>query len=146
MPDQRRRFLDWLLEQEGRTCLWASKGPLVFDCSGLVTCGYLAVGQPDWRQTHNTDGLWNDLQPTQSPEPGDLVLYGGTKPKDVEHVMVWWGDGRVFGACGASASVPTLELAKMKGAMVRFRQLCYRSDLRGFRRSPFLPLPVPSSV
>lgn len=143
MDPKRKFFLDWLLKQEGRTCLWAAKGPLLFDCSGLVTCGYLAAGLPDWRQTHNTDALWGQLAPIDEPRAGDLVLYGGQKSWDVEHVMIWWGDGRVFGACGASSHIKTLDEALRKGARVRFRAPNYRADFRGYRRSPFADDVVP---
>ena len=135
--EKRLAFLDWLLLQENHPALWGAKGPFAFDCSGLVTCGYVHVGLKDWRQTHNTDRLWAELEPTSNPIPGDLVLYGGTRPDDVQHVMVWWGDGRVYGACGATSAITTLHDAVRAQARVRFRRLHYRTDLRGYRHSPF---------
>lgn len=134
---QRAAFLDWLVRHAGKPCLWAHKGPDIFDCSGLVTAGLRAIGvrrfDPNFT---NTDKLWAELPETPTPHPGDLVFYGGLKPHDVEHVMVWWGDGRVYGACGATQRILTLQEALATGARVRFRKLRYRKDLRGFRRSP----------
>ncbi len=133
---QRRAFLEWLTRQDGKTALWAAKGPEVFDCSGLVTCGYQASGVAmlDPKFT-NTDKLWNLLPATELPSPGDLALYGGKGP-DVDHVMVWFGDGCVYGACGASSKIQTKDKADEAGARVRMRKLHYRKDFRGFRRSP----------
>lgn len=134
---QRRAFLAWLQKQEGKTSLWAAKGPEVFDCSGLVTCGYQAAGAPmfDPKFT-NTDKLWSVLPSLELPSPGDLVLYGGSGLSDVDHVMAWWGDGFVFGACGATSKILTREAAVAGGHRVRMRALHYRRDFRGFRRSP----------
>lgn len=135
--DRRDEFLEWLFKQSGKPALWAKKGPDVFDCSGLVTRGFVEVGVPglDPNLT-NTDKLWAWLPETDSPQRGDLVFYGGKKPNDVEHVMVWWGDGLVFGACGATSKITKLPEAIRAGARVRVRPLGYRNDFRGFRVSP----------
>jgi hypothetical protein len=52
-------------------------------------------------------------------------------------VMIWHGDGKVFGACGASSKILTIQEALRQRARVRIRPLNYRPDLRGNRRSPF---------
>lgn len=135
---KRLAFLDWLLQQENKTALWAQKGPDLFDCSGLVTRGYVECGVttsfiPNFT---NTDKLWNSLPSTDKPRPGDLVFYGGERPNDVSHVMVWWGDGRVYGACGATPKIDSAKEAVAANAKVRFRKPGYRNDFRGYRRSP----------
>lgn len=136
--EQRLAFLDWLLRQERKTALWAAKGPELFDCSGLVTVGYELVGVKGFPPAlTNTDRLWNALPSMDKPRPGDLVFYGGEHPRDVSHVMVWWGDGRVYGACGATSRIETEKEAVAVGARVRFRKPGYRPDFRGYRRSPF---------
>lgn len=135
---QRRSFLAWLEKQEGKTTLWGAKGKELFDCSGLVTCGYEEVGVTKLPPAvTNTDKLWTGLPYIELPSPGDLVLYGIGKPDDVSHVMVWWGDGTVFGACGATSKITSAEESKAKGHRVRLRKWRYRDDFRGFRRSPF---------
>jgi cell wall-associated NlpC family hydrolase len=134
---QRLAFLSWLERQDGKTSLWAKKGPDLFDCSGLVTVGYEKAGVPMFNPLMtNTDTLWGKLPSIAIPSPGDLVLYGGSALSDVEHVMVWWGDGIVFGACGATSRILNREEAERAGARVRMRALSYRRDFRGFRRSP----------
>lgn len=140
---KRLEFLAWLKAQEGKTSLWAQKGPDYFDCSGLVTRGFVEIGVttefiPNFT---NTDKLWWRLPATDKPKPGDLVFYGGSRADDVEHVMVWWGDGRVYGACGASSKILTVKEAQEKDAKVRFRKPGYRRDFRGYRRSPLDEVP-----
>ncbi len=134
---QRRAFLSWLEKQDGKTSLWGAKGKELFDCSGLVTCGYEAAGNTKFIPAlTNTDKLWNGLPYVELPVPGDLVLYGIGKADDVSHVMVWWGDGTVFGACGATSKITSAEESAEKGHRVRLQKLRYRNDFRGFRRSP----------
>jgi hypothetical protein len=137
VSDERIRLHDWLLEQLGKPYLWAAKGMDAFDCSGLATCGLLAMGCPDWRQTHNSSKLWAVLPPTREPMPMDLSFYG--PPGLVTHVMFVWGDGRVYGACGGGRLTTTLAIAHVVGAKVRFRsRVDYRPDHKGFRRIPLM--------
>lgn len=128
---------DWLVEQEGRYYLWGSKGPDNFDCSGLVTCGLLAMGLPDWRATHSSARLYSVLDDTMEPLPMDLAFYG--PPSGITHVMFVWGDGRVYGACGGNSGTLTLQVAREQKAKVQFRhKVLYRPGFRGFRRIPLL--------
>lgn len=137
LGQQRLDFLSWLRAQEGKTSLWGAKGPDLFDCSGLMTCGFSAAGSPMFSpKMTNTDKLWALLPEIELPSPGDLVFYGGKAVADVEHVMAWWGDGCVFGACGATSRITTVAEAQRAQAHVRMRTLRYRKDFRGFRRSP----------
>lgn len=125
-------FLDAALRLEGQPYLWCGKGPTAFDCSGLATWCLRAAGGPDWRTTHNAQRLWDGLPGVPKPAPGDLVFYG--RLDRVVHVMVWWGDGRVFGACGGDRGTTSLELAAARGARVRFRRSAeYRVDVLGYR-------------
>jgi len=131
---RRQRFLDWCYSQRGRPYIWGAKGPEAYDCSGLVTSGFLAVGGQDWRVTHNSQRLFGLLQDiTDRPaKAGDLVFYG--PPNRVTHVMVLWEDGRVFGATGGGSQTKT----PTKGAEVQFRsKVGYRPDVKGFRAFPF---------
>lgn len=137
MSDTRLVLRDWLLEREGFPYLWGWKGPDAFDCSGFVTCGLLAMGCRDMRQTHNAGRLFAALKSTKEPMPLDLAFYG--PPGSITHVMFFManGDGRVFGACGGNAFTTTVEKAREQGACVRFRpKVDYRPDFRGFRRIP----------
>lgn len=141
---QRSNFLTWLQTQAGKPSLWAEKGPHAFDCSGLVTAGFQAAGVQRFDPKFtNTDKLWNELPETAHPQLGDLVFYGGSKPNDVSHVMVWWGGGRVYGACGATPKILTIQAAIQGNHRVRTRDSKYRPDFRGFRASPLDLEPIP---
>ena len=141
---KRLDFIAWCLEQVGKPYIWGSKGPDSFDCSGYVTDGYFSVGLPDWRQTRSSADLFDLLEDVQilvgetssipKPQPGDLCFWGNP----VNHVMVYWGDGRVLGACGGDHTTTTLEEALKRNAKVRFRSgVNYRAAFRGYRTSPF---------
>lgn len=157
MSAERLRLYEWLMEQEGRPYLYGAKGELyraedghvepAYDCSGLVTCGLLHCGGPDWRQTHNAAHLFAELPEVEEPEdllPMDLAFYGDLNDKlevHINHVMLLWGDGRVYGACGGTSKTLTLVQASLRDAKVQFRpRVNYRiqRDFRGYRR---LPLP-----
>lgn len=133
---RRLAFLDEALRLEGRPYLWCGKGPEAFDCSGLVTWCLWRAGGPDLRATHNTTRLYAELPVVVAPKPGDLAVYGRLRLDGAlgsGHVMLWWGDGRVYGACGGDRSTTSLELAAARGARVRFRRSHrYRVDFLAF--------------
>lgn len=138
MSDLRIAFLAWLQAQEGKPYVWGGKGMAAFDCSGLVTAGFQAVGVPGWGDFERlhvySAALWKNLPDVETPLPGDLAFYGAPH---IRHVMVWWGDGRVLGACGGGSTTTTVEEAARRRARVQFRPThLYRPDFRGFRVSP----------
>lgn len=129
---KRKAFLDWCLKQEGKSYIWGAKGPDTFDCSGLVTAGIYAAGGPDWRAFWSSAVLYTNLQKVETPEAGDLVFYGNAAGR-VSHVMVVWGDGRVFGAAGGGRQTTT----PSPGARVLFRRgVKYRNGFMGYRKFP----------
>lgn len=142
MTSPRARFVAAVLEQMHAPYLWGAKGRVVrpglraFDCSGLVTWAFLQVGGPDWRIHHNTDRLLAECAPTETLQPGTLILYG---PKgDASHVMVHVGGGVVVGASGGGSRTLTLADAEGSGARVKaFASVDYRPDRIAFRELPF---------
>ena len=69
----------------------------------------------------------------------DLVAYG--PPTTVDHVMVWWGDGRVFGSASGGNSFHHVRGARHgpEEACVHFKDtVAYRPDFRAYLRLPFL--------
>lgn len=141
-------FRDYLLEQEGKPYLWGSKGfehelpsggsIAAFDCSGLVCCAIKAAGGPDWRLTHNAASLVGELGPLLAFPPRSMCLAVYGSPH-IDHVMVVFEDGRVFGASGGGSECTSIDVSIRKGAAVHFRPSArYRADFRGF-----LPLPSP---
>lgn len=130
-------FLARVLEHQGKPYIWGAKGPKHFDCSGLVTFAFKACGGPDWRQTHNSARLWDELEVIipGKEEAGDLCFYGG--PHRITHVMVLMPDARAYGACGGDVTTVDEEMAQLRKAKVQFRSgPKYRPDFRGFRRLP----------
>ncbi len=142
--ERRLMFMAWLIGQKGKPYVWSYKGaPLLcgeellecYDCSGLITAGLNYLGCPDWRQTHSAAKLFDELEATKDPHPGDLAFYG--PPTRITHTMIFWGDGRVFGATGGNRDTTTPVIAKKKGACVQFKpSVNYRPDFRGFRKLP----------
>lgn len=131
MTPKRAQFLEWCQAQLGKPYIWGAKGPDAFDCSGLITAGLLACGFDDWRQTHNSARLFDKLQSTNKPEPGDFVFYG--PPHRITHVMVVWFEGQVYGASGGNRDT----LTPRPGAAVQTKKrVFYRRDFRGFRKNP----------
>jgi murein DD-endopeptidase len=158
MKPQRSSYLFTALGLVGVPYIWGGKDPgdqveeidrstgkLVrswtrgLDCSGLVTHVLWRLGGPDWRQTHNTDRLWDELPETHAPQPGDICLYGlgGSQPNP-SHVMLWLGAcGVVFGATGGNSDTKTHADAKRHDARVKFKTShLYRADFLGFRSMP----------
>lgn len=151
---KRETLRAWLQEQQWAPYIFGSKGGVhalpggkqvaCFDCSGLVTCGLLEVGGPDWRQTHGAAGLFEALGHVDFPAPLDLAAYG--PPGHVDHVMFWWGDGRMYGASGGDSTTTTVASALSRRACVHFKTaVSYRPDFRCYLRLP-LPLDEVPSV
>lgn len=135
------------LSVEGRPTVWGRKGPMAFDCSGLVTWALRQAGGPDWRNTHNAQALAELFQPMASVPAGAVALaFYGQGWERVKHVMFVCPDGRAYGACGATPTVITVERAIEIGHRVRYRSSAsYRTDLLGFRALTlrFLHAPPP---
>lgn len=133
----RERFLEEALKLAGVPYIWAGKTEKGLDCSGLVTLSIKNAGGPDLRAYHNCQRLWDEFLSTREPKPGDLAIYGRKDDKGhvrATHVMILMPDGRVWGACGGDSSTKTIELAKARGARVRYRAKPeYRIDLAGWR-------------
>lgn len=131
-PVRLENFLDEALGLLGVPYLWGGKSDEGLDCSGLVTLSLFLAGGPDWRQTHNSQALLDELEPASELLPGDLVMY----PR---HVMLHLASGLVLGACDGDSKTTSLEIAARQGARVKTRRrFDYRRDVIGFRRIPFL--------
>jgi cell wall-associated NlpC family hydrolase len=127
--------------QEGHLYLFGKKGPMCFDCSGLVTYSISKADGPDWRKTHNAQDLANVLEPVVRPVLGEILLcIYGLDEEHVDHVMWLCPDGRAFGACGGDHTCTTLDRAIELGAKVQYRstpdyrRLPKSTPLIGYRR------------
>lgn len=97
MTTARLRFVEWAKLRLNRApVLWRGKGYFlfdvaapgalrahgyaseVFDCSGLVSVGLMAIGGPDLRATHNAAAFFLASEPLDflEAQAGDLVFYG----------------------------------------------------------------------
>jgi murein DD-endopeptidase len=149
MPEAVDRFLAVALAQEGAPYVWSGKGEfvagkrhafvnsngiqkLVFDCSGLVTwclrrCGWQS------RVEYNANRMWQEMEKTDKPQPGDFILYG--KPALASHVEIVMTDGRTFGAIGGNSKT----LQPTSGAKVQWRAKP-RADVLGYVLNPLRKL------
>lgn len=135
--EHRTRLLGWAITRQGTPYIWGGKSDEGYDCSGFVVGGLVdgKLAPPSWLQTHNAARLYDELEPTNDPQPMDACFYG--PPGHIDHVMLLWHDFRTYGACGGNQHTTTAELAKKIGACVRFRpSVQYRSDFRGYRKLP----------
>lgn len=128
--------------------VWGGKNVAGLDCSGFVTVPLwmLSAGAIDLRATHNTDRLWAHFPRIAhgSEQPGDVAVYRGANsigPEDVEHVMVYLGNGIVVGqAIGGRANVDR-SYSEGRGHWTKAMPLHYRPDCCGFVRLPLADQP-----
>lgn len=97
------------LAQIGTPYLWGGEAPGGFDCSGLVQWSYARAGLLLPRTAQQQYDATAHLPPGATLQPGDLLFYG-TSPRTVDHVVIALGDGRVVEAPHTGALVRT-ELA-----------------------------------
>lgn len=142
MPLTRASFVVEVIDLIHTPYLWKGKTPMGADCSGVVTYARWKAGGPDDRLKIWTDFIWNEWPAVKKADaqPGELYLYGGKGPKDVEHVMVLVSPGVLVGACGGDSTSTDIEISRIRGHRVRaftFEQYAKRrSDFRGIRALP----------
>ncbi|MGI5245702.1 NlpC/P60 family protein [Dactylosporangium sp. CA-139066] len=98
--------------QLGKVYQWGADGPNSFDCSGLTMAAWKTAGVV---LPHNAARQKQTVRPITRDElqPGDLVFYY----KDVSHVGIYVGDGRVIEAprAGERISMRLLDYAPIAG-------------------------------
>jgi hypothetical protein len=156
MPTELDRFVEFILSKENCDYVWPdpsnnysgkdlkiAKYKNVYDCSGLVTSALYSAtgGKLDWRSAKNAQALFDACEPLKSkPKDKPCLAFYGPGKNAINHVMVVFPDGRAYGACSGGRWCLTPEIAKAKGARVRFRASHrYRDDFRGFAA---IPLPT----
>lgn len=103
VDEKRMAFLNEIRNHFGTPYVFGAKGPLTFDCSGLLTyCGRqvgLDLGDPDLT---SADGLkqYCESIPMTHAAPGDLYLfsqtYGSTGPDYATHCGAVAGTGNIY--------------------------------------------------
>ena len=74
----------------GGTYIWGGKTFKSWDCSGFVSWVYAQHGV---KLTPYTYSMKNELKPTSTPKPGDVVFQNG-----YSHVGIYLGDGKMISA------------------------------------------------
>ena len=89
------------LRQVGKAYVYATAGPVTFDCSGLTKAAYaqLHLGLPHFSGAQLHLGV---PVTAETLRPGDLLTYG---PDGSEHVTMYIGDGLVVEAKGRAYGV-----------------------------------------
>ncbi len=104
--------LRFAFKQMGKNYRWAAAGPDAYDCSGLVMASWRAAGRT---LPHSAALQWSDVQHIQRNQlrPGDLVFYY----RDIHHVAMYAGDGRVIEApqAGEQVSIHPIDFAPIYG-------------------------------
>ena len=78
----------------GGTYIWGGKNYKAWDCSGYVSW---VLAQHGIKTTAYTFAMKNELKPTSTPEPGDIIFQGG-----YNHVGIYLGDGMMVSALNPS--------------------------------------------
>lgn len=78
----------------GGTYVWGGKTFKSWDCSGFVSWVYAQHGI---KLTPYTFAMKNELKPTATPQPGDIVFQNG-----YNHVGIYLGDGKMISALNPS--------------------------------------------
>jgi GH25 family lysozyme M1 (1,4-beta-N-acetylmuramidase)/cell wall-associated NlpC family hydrolase len=79
----------------GGTYVWGGKTFKSWDCSGFVSWVYAQHGI---KLTPYTYSMKNELKPTSTPKPGDIVFQNG-----YSHVGIYLGDGKMISALNPSS-------------------------------------------
>ncbi|WP_238007678.1 NlpC/P60 family protein [Dactylosporangium sp. AC04546] len=110
--DAAGRAVKYAYDQLGKVYQWGADGPDSYDCSGLTMAAWKAAGVV---LPHNAARQKQTVTPIKREElrPGDLVFYY----KDVSHVGLYIGDGRVIEAprTGERISMRLLDYAPIVG-------------------------------
>ncbi|MFG3661472.1 NlpC/P60 family protein [Streptomyces sp. NPDC047706] len=91
--EQGRRAVEFATEQIGKPYEWGAEGPKTYDCSGLTSQAWAAVGSAIPRTSQEQ---WKQLRRVgiEDMRPGDLIIYFG----DASHVGMYVGDGAMVHA------------------------------------------------
>lgn len=93
--------VDYAAQQIGKPYAWGASGPGAFDCSGLTSRAWAAVGVTIPRVSREQYARLNRV-PYGQAQPGDIVAYGNPT---VYHVAIYAGAGQMIEAPNAGKTV-----------------------------------------
>jgi cell wall-associated NlpC family hydrolase len=110
--DAAGRAVRFAYSQLGKVYRWAAEGPDAYDCSGLTMAAWRSAGVA---LPHNAARQFRSVKRVERAQlrPGDLVFYY----RDIHHVAMYIGDGRVIEApqAGERVSMRPIDFAPIAG-------------------------------
>lgn len=137
LPGSRGAFLEAAEAYMGRLYQWGgghAPGTWGLDCSGLVIQAAKDIGVT-FPFITTADGFYRNLPAVETPEPGDLALYGsGGK---AQHVVIVESVNPLvtIGANRGDNHTTTPEIAEQRNARVSRYEGHVRKDFLGYRRA-----------
>lgn len=90
------KMLNALTAREGKTWyVFSGSTPRGWDCSGLVLWAYEQMGI---ELAHRASKQALAGQPTENPQPGDIVIFTHKGSKSAYHVGIYLGEGKMIHA------------------------------------------------
>ena len=90
----RAEVVSTALDGQGGAYVWGGKSYKAWDCSGFVS---YVLKQHGVNVTAYTKAMENELRPTSTPQPGDVVFTNG-----YNHVGIYLGNGQMISALNPS--------------------------------------------
>ena len=136
----RVRYVNFLLDQVCKPCLWGGNGPDGYDCSGLVVAGLQYAGVNITDHTAAQLATIFEHKKTDVVKPGCLIFYGDED--GIFHIMsvasVWQGGHyMLIGACGGDSKTKTVQDAARQRAAVETKHAGYWASAQMLIVDPF---------
>lgn len=133
---KREMFTRYALQFVGTPYIYASNGPLSFDCSGFVLELLKCAGFNPPMKDMNSQQMYTWISGLQNPsikkvDCGTILFYGPNN-HSISHVAMMLDHQTIIEAGGGDSTTVDLKAARNMGwAMVRIRQFGHRKDFIG---------------
>lgn len=105
----------------GANYRYGGSTPAGFDCSGFVTYVLNKSGKDTNRTT--AAGFYNKSTKTSSPKAGDLVFFSSTSKKNITHVGIYIGNGKMINASGSSVNIASIHSGYWKSKFIAYGRI-----------------------
>lgn len=148
-PAQRQRIVEVARSLVGVPYVWGGTTRAGADCSGAVQIALAEAGLEPWatqfprRRRDTCRTMWDQWEPTEAPEPGDVAIYDWGHDGTRDHVVLVTEvrEGVVWEVVGSTRGRPTITTAAHARAVHatvvrrgRRNAHMYRVDFVGWRR------------